>query len=74
MNETRVCCKCNLELPLSEYYYEKGRPKGACKKCRKESNKLYHKKWRQSPQGKETCRKNKKKYKDIISEPQRILI
>jgi len=68
----KVCCKCNIELPLTEYYYEKGKPKGACKKCRKEINKINHKRWRQTPKGKELLKKSKKKYEDKISEPNKL--
>jgi hypothetical protein len=68
----KVCCKCNIELPLTEYYYEKGKPKGACKKCRRDINKINHLKWRQTPKGKELLKKSKKKYEDKISEPNRL--
>ena len=72
MNETKICCKCNLQLSISEYYHENGRPKGACKKCRVGINKENHKKWRQTQNGKKSLKENKKKYELKISESNRI--
>ena len=69
----KVCSKCNLDLPLTEYYYEKGKPKGPCKKCRKEINKINNEKWRKTSKGKESVMKTKKKYREKISESKKVL-
>jgi hypothetical protein len=73
MEEMRICRKCNLELPLTEYYYENGNPKWVCKKCSNEITKVYRKQWKQTTKGKESIKKSKKKYKEKISEKNRIL-
>lgn len=73
MDETKLCCRCELDLPLTEYYYEKGKPKGACKKCRVEINRGNHKKWRQTEEGKKKIKDSKKRYESKIVEGNRII-
>jgi 5-methylcytosine-specific restriction endonuclease McrA len=31
--ESKTCAKCGETKPLSEYYFEKGKPRGSCKAC-----------------------------------------
>jgi len=67
----KTCCKCKLDLPLTEYYHDKGKPKGACKKCRVEINKVNNKKWRNTKQGKLKFKENKRRYRDKLKELKR---
>jgi len=69
----KTCGKCNLELPLTEYYYERGKPKGACKKCRVEITRVNHKKWRQTEDGKKKIKDSNKRYESKIVEGNRII-
>jgi len=71
MDETKLCCKCGIDLPLTEYYYDKGKPKGACKKCRVEVNRVNHKKWRNTEQGKLKFKEIQERYENKLKELKR---
>lgn len=73
MSETKLCNRCNLELPLNEFYHENGKPKTPCKKCRLSLNKISFKKWSQTEQGKKKLKENRKKYEQKISDKRRII-
>lgn len=73
MNETKLCNKCNLELPISEFYKEGGKLKTPCKKCRSDINRINHKKWKQTEVGKLKTKECKKRYKQKLSNEKKII-
>jgi hypothetical protein len=59
--ETKVCNKCNLELPISEFHIrdkDRGTYVCVCKECKRK----YKKDYRQRPENKEKMREKKKAY------------
>jgi hypothetical protein len=73
MNETKLCSKCNLELPISEFYKQGDKLKTPCKKCRSELNQINHKKWRQTEQGRLKLKEIKKRYRQKLSEENKLI-
>jgi len=57
--KTKPCTKCGLTFPLTKFYkHSSGGLQGHCKDCVKARIKI----WRQTPRGKESMRKGRKKY------------
>lgn len=73
MEDTKKCNKCNLVLPISEFYKEKNEIKTPCKKCRNKSSKENHKKWRQTDEGRIKMEILREKYEDRKKENNRLL-
>lgn len=69
----KICCNCKVELPLTEFYYENGKPKGKCKNCRKICNKINFEKWSKTDNGKLRLKENKKKYEQKIKDKSKIV-
>jgi hypothetical protein len=64
--ETKVCNKCNLELPISEFYIrdkDRGTYVCICKECKCKYKKDYMQKYNSIPENKEKMRENKRAYK-----------
>jgi len=64
--ETKICNKCNLELPISDFYIknkDRGTYECRCKKCQYSYNKSYMQKYTSIPENREKMRENKKAYK-----------
>lgn len=68
-NDYKVCSKCNLELPNSEFYKLGDRLKNPCKKCKSET----HKKWRQTEEGNKKMKDSHKRYGLKVLESNRII-
>lgn len=68
MSETKVCNKCGLDLPTTEFYTSNGKLKSPCKKCKVMVNKVNHNKWVNSEEGRLKSREIKKKYKSKLKE------
>jgi hypothetical protein len=68
--ETKVCSKCGLEKPLSEYYFRSdcGSYETICNICRKEKNKIY----RNKPENIQKRKERDEKNKDRIREMQKV--
>jgi hypothetical protein len=69
VNDYKVCSKCNLELPISEFYKRGDGLKNPCKKCKSE----IHKKWRQTEDGNKKMKDSNKRYESKIVEGNRII-
>lgn len=41
--DTKVCCRCKVEKPRTEFYQSKGKTSGACKVCKAEMYKDWEK-------------------------------
>lgn len=64
--ETKVCRKCNLELPISEFHIrdkDRGTYVCICKECKRKYKKDYMQKYNLIPENKEKMRENKRAYK-----------
>jgi hypothetical protein len=68
-----VCNKCNIELPISEFYKRGDRIKNPCKKCSNERKRINHKKWRQTEQGRVKLKESKKRYKQKLSNEKKLV-
>jgi hypothetical protein len=68
-NDYKVCSKCNLELPISEFYKRGDTLKNPCRKCKSE----IHKKWRQTEDAKKKIKDSNKRYESKIVEGNRII-
>jgi hypothetical protein len=64
--ETKVCRKCSLELPISEFHIrdkDRGTYVCICKECKRKYKKDYMQKYNSIPENKEKMRENKRAYK-----------
>jgi len=73
MDNTKKCNRCNLILPISEFYKEKNKIKTPCKKCHNKLSKENHKKWRETEEGRLKLRASQKKCGDRKKERNRII-
>jgi hypothetical protein len=73
MDNTKLCKKCNIELPIDDFYKDGDKIKTPCKKCRCELNRINHKKWRQTEEGKLKLKESKKRYEQKLSEESKII-
>jgi hypothetical protein len=63
--ETKVCNKCNLELPISDFYIknkDRGTYKCDCKKCHYKSRIEYLKEYNSIPENKNRIKENQRAY------------
>jgi hypothetical protein len=63
--ETKVCNKCNLELPISDFYIknkERGTYQCMCKKCHYKSRIEYLKEYNSIPENKNRIKENQRAY------------
>lgn len=74
MSETKICNKCGLDLPTTEFYTSNGKLKSPCKKCKVMVNKVNHNKWVNTEEGRIKSREIKKKYKSKLKELKKPLI
>lgn len=69
----KICSKCSLEKPITEFYEFKGKLKSPCKKCRNIMTRIYGKKWYQTEQGKIKSKESRKRYEEKLSNERKII-
>jgi hypothetical protein len=69
----KICGKCSLEKPITEFYEVKGKVKSPCKKCCNIRTSIYGKKWSQTEEGKIKLRESRKRYKQKLSDERKII-
>jgi hypothetical protein len=70
----KTCGKCKLDLLTTEFYKSNGRPKGPCKKCRKEINRVFQRKWLDTKEGRLKSRESSKRYTSKLKELRKPII
>ena len=68
-----VCRKCEINLPISEFYFENGKIKTTCKMCRNKLNREKYKVWSQTDSGKLSKQKSAERYKEKLSNEFKII-
>ena len=68
-----VCRKCEINLPISDFYFERGKIKTTCKKCRNTLNRERYKVWSQTESGKLSIKKSESSYKRKLSNERKII-
>lgn len=64
--ETKVCKKCGIEFPLSEFPIKKGYRAGSCKNCHNKAQKEYREKHPEYKSDYQTMRASLNKVKSVL--------
>ena len=64
--KTKTCSKCSLKKPLSEYHLQNGKPRSACKLCRKTESQEYNARAYVKQKAKEEYQKNKESIRNRL--------